>query len=57
MFYRANDKNVGSGLGLFIVKETIEKLKGTIFITSEIGVGTTVHIEIPNLSTKVDTSS
>jgi len=49
MFYRATDKNVGSGLGLFIVKETIEKLKGTISITSEINKGTKVHIELPNL--------
>jgi signal transduction histidine kinase len=57
MFYRANDKNVGSGLGLFIVKETIEKLKGTIIITSEVGVGTTVHIEIPNLSDEADANS
>lgn len=57
MFYRANDKNVGSGLGLFIVKETIEKLKGTIEITSELGVGTRVHIEIPNLSAEAETSS
>jgi signal transduction histidine kinase len=57
MFYRANDKNVGSGLGLFIVKETIEKLKGTIEITSELGVSTQVHIEIPNLSAEAETSS
>ena len=57
MFYRANDKNVGSGLGLFIVKETIEKLKGTIAITSKLGVGTQVHIEIPNLFAEAEISS
>jgi PAS domain S-box-containing protein len=49
MFYRANDKNVGSGLGLFIVKETIEKLNGQITMSSELGVGTKVYLELPNL--------
>lgn len=48
MFYRASDKNVGSGLGLFIVKETIEKLMGSVAITSSINKGTTVKIELPN---------
>lgn len=38
----------GSGLGLYIVKEAIEKLGGTISIESEIGVGSTVSLEIPN---------
>ena len=28
MFYRGTDKSLGSGLGLYIVKETLEKLKG-----------------------------
>ena len=27
MFYRVSEKSSGSGLGLYIVKETIEKLK------------------------------
>ena len=50
MFYRANDKNVGSGLGLFIVKETVDKLKGTIAITSILGSSTKVSIKLPNLA-------
>jgi len=50
MFYRATDDGAGSGLGLYIVKETIEKLKGTIAIESEIGKGTIVKMEIPTLS-------
>ena len=50
MFYRANNQNIGSGLGLFIVKETIEKLDGTISITSQSNEGTQVHIELPNLA-------
>lgn len=49
MFYRANDKNVGSGLGLFIVKETVDKLKGEINITSKLNEGTQIHLELPNM--------
>lgn len=50
MFYRATDDGAGSGLGLYIVKETIEKLKGKIDIESQIGKGTTVKMEIPELA-------
>jgi len=49
MFYRANDQNTGSGLGLFIVKETTDKLKGKIQLISEIDQGTTITITLPNL--------
>ncbi len=48
MFYRASDQNTGSGLGLFIVKETIDKLKGKIKLESVINKGTTFTISIPN---------
>jgi signal transduction histidine kinase len=50
MFYRATDDGAGSGLGLYIVKETIEKLRGRIDIESEVGKGTTVTMEIPELA-------
>ena len=49
MFYRANEQLNGSGLGLYIVKETVDKLGGTIEITSKATVGTTINIFIPNL--------
>ncbi|MBL7871948.1 MAG: MASE1 domain-containing protein [Cyclobacteriaceae bacterium] len=49
MFYRATDDGAGSGLGLYIVKETVDKLKGSISIESEEGHGTTVKLEIPEL--------
>lgn len=52
MFYRATDDNAGSGLGLYIVKETVEKLRGNVSLKSEESVGTTVSLEIPNLSTE-----
>ncbi len=50
MFYRATDTNAGSGLGLYIVKETVEKLKGTVKIDSVEGSSTVVVVQIPNLS-------
>lgn len=47
MFYRATDDGAGSGLGLYIVKETIDKLNGSLKIDSEIGRGTMVSVSIP----------
>ncbi|GAB4132559.1 MAG: hybrid sensor histidine kinase/response regulator [Raineya sp.] len=52
MFYRASERSQGSGLGLYIVKETILKLNGKIDMHSEINVGTIFKIEIPNLIDK-----
>lgn len=49
MFYRATDENAGSGLGLYIVKEAIEKLQGDIKIESKEGEGTTVLLKIPGI--------
>jgi signal transduction histidine kinase len=48
MFYRATERSEGAGLGLYIVKETVQKLGGKIDVHSELGVGTTFEIEIPN---------
>lgn len=47
MFYRDQKDKEGSGLGMFIVKEAVEKLKGRIDMRSEVNKGTTVHIQIP----------
>lgn len=49
MFYRATDDGAGSGLGLYIVKEAIDKLNGNINIESEVGKGTLVVFKIPEL--------
>jgi signal transduction histidine kinase len=49
MFYRATDDNAGSGLGLYIVHETIHKLNGRVALQSKINNGTLVEISIPNL--------
>ena len=49
MFYKGSDESVGgSGLGLFIVRETIEKLNGDIFLESEPGKGSSFIVKIPN---------
>ncbi|HAR20904.1 MAG TPA: hypothetical protein DCR46_09580 [Cytophagales bacterium] len=48
MFYRGTDVSGGSGLGLYIVKETIAKLQGTISVDSEEKKGTIFKITLPN---------
>lgn len=50
MFFRATEKSDGSGLGMYIVKQTIKKLNGKIEFESELGKGTTVKLQIPNLA-------
>ena len=50
MFYRANDRIFGSGLGLYLVSETVAKLNGTIEVNSNFGYGTEFTIVIPNLN-------
>lgn len=47
MFYRAHDHSTGSGLGLYIVKETLGKLKGTISVDSTEGAGCKFHVTLP----------
>lgn len=47
MFYRASEISDGSGLGLYIVKETLGKLNGTISFQSEVGIGSTFSIYLP----------
>ena len=53
MFYRVSSKVMGSGIGLFIVKEVISRLKGTVTLKSKIGEGSTFTITIPNESGKL----
>jgi two-component system sensor histidine kinase/response regulator len=48
MFYRATQEKPGSGLGLYIVKEAIDKIGGSIEVESKMGVGSTFTIIIPN---------
>ncbi len=48
MFYRASEQSEGSGLGLYIVKNAVEKLEGQLTVKSQPGEGTTFEITLPN---------
>lgn len=50
MYFRANERAKGNGLGLFIVKKIIEKLRGMVYVQSEYGKGAIFTIFLPNLS-------
>jgi len=54
MFFRATQEFNGSGLGLYIVKETVEKLKGKIKVSSVMRQGTTFKVVLPNLKERFD---
>lgn len=47
MFFRGNSEAYGSGLGLYIAKESAIKLGGSISVESEYGKGTTFILELP----------
>jgi PAS domain S-box-containing protein len=47
MFFRASVKSEGSGLGLYIVKETLQKMGGTIWVESTPGEGSIFTFAIP----------
>ncbi len=47
MFYRATSEETGSGLGLYNVKDALNKLNGTIEVNSQLNAGTTFKVIIP----------
>ena len=47
MFFRATPNASGRGLGLYILKRSVDKLKGTIEIKSEPGAGSTFTVRLP----------
>lgn len=49
MFYRGNLLSSGTGLGLYMVRTFVEKLRGEIKLQSEKNIGTTVTIFLPDL--------
>ena len=49
MFYRGTNNVAGSGLGLFIVQEIIDKIGGKIEMESTIDVGTKITIHLKNI--------
>ena len=49
MFYRANSYRNGSGLGLYILKESVKKINGKVKVESEYGVGSTFTVSFPQI--------
>lgn len=48
MFFRGTERSHGAGLGLYIAREIMQRLNGTIRVESIAGKGTTVHLNFPN---------
>ena len=48
MFYRASNYATGSGLGLYIVNESVKKLGGSIKVDSKPDTGTCFQVFLPN---------
>ncbi len=42
-----SERSVGTGLGLAIVKELVDGMRGTVTVTSELGVGTSFVVQLP----------
>lgn len=55
MFYRATDDAQGSGLGLYILKEAVMKLEGTVEARSQVDKGTEfiIHLPVPKIPSPV----
>jgi signal transduction histidine kinase len=49
MFYRAVEHSQGTGIGLFLVKESVKMLRGRISVKSNLGEWTLFHLVLPNL--------
>jgi len=47
MFYKAHDTSRGTGLGLYIANEAIQRLKGSLDVNSVYAEGSTFRIRIP----------
>lgn len=50
MFFRASTRSHGSGMGLFIAREAVDKISGNIYLKSQLGQGTKVTIVLPVVS-------
>ena len=49
MFFRASETKSGTGLGLYIVKETVHKMNGKINLSSKYKQGCTFNLKLPNI--------
>lgn len=48
MFFRGHASSEGSGIGLYIVKQAVQKLNGSIFLESETNRGAKFTVRLPN---------
>lgn len=55
-FFTTKDVGSGTGLGLYIVKQEIDRHKGTIRVESKVGEGTAFHIFLPLQATMAEPS-
>ncbi len=47
IFFRASEESRGSGLGLYILKNALDKLQGEVRVETVLGAGTTFILQIP----------
>ena len=47
--FQVNESNVGHGVGLYLVKESVERLNGSIKVQSKLGQGTTFTIRVSSV--------
>lgn len=48
LFFRGSVKSEGSGIGLYVTKEMVQLLKGSLLVESEKNVGSTFTLSLPN---------
>jgi signal transduction histidine kinase len=54
MFFRATNTASGSGLGLYILKRSVDRLKGTIELKSQVNEGSTFTVKLPRLAEEAE---
>jgi signal transduction histidine kinase len=54
MFFRATSNASGSGLGLYILKRSVDRLKGSIELKSQVNVGSTFTVKLPRMLEEVE---
>ena len=50
LFYRATEKSSGAGVGLYVAREAVEKMGGSIYVESLPGRGSIFGVTLPNLA-------
>jgi signal transduction histidine kinase len=49
MFFRATKNATGTGLGLYILKRSVDRLNGRIELKSEVGIGSIFKVKLPRV--------